>query len=146
MGTLANDTILEGAGLTLTQDCYINSVWAYISIRNLTDAEVPLDFGYASQELSITEINEFLDASPTSPTDVPAIEHAKRRVRLAGRMSESGNDLLLLNNGRMIKIKLGWIVPSGKALPQLWIKNKSGATLTTGAIVTHSAIYHGNWR
>ncbi len=145
LGTLADDTVVEGESLALTQDFYSVSTDINVSSRGVTGGEGPLQFGLASQELSVTEIKEYLDANPTSQTDVPAIEHSKRRVRIIGTIPAVATEEVY-NDGRTVRVRTGWIVPAGKSIAQFWVRNRSGATLTTGAIILTQEVHHGNWR
>ncbi len=148
LGTLADDTVILGSQLTLTQDLYYKSCDVEISIRNQVPGEGPIVVGLADPELSVVEIEEAVDAVPTSQHDFPAIEHAKRPVRVIGSFPSITADELLSQGRYRKRVRLGMNVPAGKPLPTFFAYNRSGAALadTNGAIVMINAKHYGTWK
>ena len=145
LSTLADDTIIQQSdSITLIQDFFVLSADTEWTMRGHTAGEGPLDVGFA-MGLTVSEINEKLDARPTSKFDVPAIEHARRRVRVAGAFAGLNTEEVL-NDGKKIRTKLGWLIPAGQALPSPWCRNRSGGTLTTGTVILPYTKYYGYWR
>ncbi len=144
LGTSLNDAILMLAAQTLLQDFHIYGVKLICTIDGLTQNEGPIEVGWADSELIGAEILEKLDASPTSQTDIPAVEHARRRVRKLGQFS--GNPSEKLADGVAIWSKMWVPVNDGQALIDVWVVNRSGAQLTTGAVVNFSGYIVGRWK
>ncbi len=144
--TLADETVLStpviGAGLG--EDLYIMSVEALWAIRGVTPTEGPISVGWAHSDLSVTEVNEALVAEVTDPDDIIAAERAKRPVRRSGIFPIIlANEAL--NDGRLLKTKLKFTIGNDFNL-NFWVKNLSGAALTTGAAVEVTGTIFGNWR
>ncbi len=144
LGTLANDGVSTSALQTLTQDFDIYGVRASVTITGATQGEGPIETGWCQSELTGTQIVANRDASPTSQWDVLANEQSKRKVRVFG--SSSGNPSDSLNDGKMIWKKMFLRIPSGKALCDLWIINRSGAALTTGQVIHMQGHVVGAWK
>lgn len=147
LGTLADDTIVKADGPTLTQDFDVISTEVSFAIREGTAGQGPLEVGLAQSDLTVAEILECLVAEPTSQTDVPAIEHTKRKVRLYGAYRDIGDAQgNLLNDGRPIRKKMFVPVNDGQGMPAVWARNRSGAPLTTGAILECQITSFGYWK
>lgn len=140
-----NTVILSGDSPTLTQDMWVNAIDVYGEIRNMTPGEGPIEYGFADSTLTVAEILEHLDAQPTGPQDIPAVEHARRRVRSFGVIRGNIEDDLV-GNGNKRRVKIKWLVPAGQQLPLFWARNRSGAALTTGAIALAKYKVFGNWK
>ncbi len=145
LSTLADNGISTAAMQVLTQDYDIISADIICDITGLTEGDGPIEVGWAQSELTGAEILEYLDAAPTSQVDVPAIEHAKRRVRSLGSFSGSvGAESL--NDGKAIRSRMFIHVPDGEELADFWVVNRSGSPLTTGAEVHFQGKLFGNWK
>lgn len=145
LSTLASDAVKLSTAPTLSQDVLIHSLDQIISVRDLTPGEGPLEFGVADATLTVTEIAEALDASPAHANDVPAVEHAKRKVRTIGQFSGLAESETY-NDGRPRRVKLNWFVNAGQSFPVMWVRNRSGATLTTGSIVEMNNKFYATWK
>ncbi len=111
----------------ISADC----LWA---IRDLTAGEGPLQVGLAHSDYTASEIKEALEAGASfDPGDKVEQEQARRLVRRSGQFAGQVPQEII-NDGRPKRTKLGFMVSQGFNL-NLWVKNKSGATLTTGAVV-----------
>lgn len=144
LSTLADLTVKEASGLTLVQGVYVNSVDIIPALRDLTPGEGPIVVTLSDGPLTVTEIKECLEANPLFQGDVPATEHAKRRVRIVGQFSgELASEIM--NDGKFIRVPIRWHCPPAGSLPVLGAYNKSGGTLTTGAEVSAQIKYYCNW-
>ncbi len=113
------------------------------SIDDATPLEGPLHVGLNSSDLSVTEIIEKLDAQPTSQSDRIAIERSRRPVRNTGSFAvQTANETL--NDGKPIRTPCKWIADTGLEA-QIWVRNKSGATLTTGSVVRVTGTLFCRW-
>ncbi len=149
LSTLADDTVISGSALTLTQDfhwksCDVES----LGVRNQTPGEGPVLIGIAAPELTVVEIEESIDAVPTSQYDYPAVEHARRPVRVIGMFPSITADENLSQGEYRKRQRLGRVlrIPAGKELPQIFAYNRSGGPLTTGGVVLASLKHYGTWQ
>ncbi len=145
LSNIAAGAISTAAGPTLTQDFEVISTDMLVSYEDHTAGEGPIEFGLAQAELSGTEIQEAVDAQPTSESDIPAIEHARRKVRTYGYLS-GAQISEVANDGKHIRKKMYVNVPAGKAMPDLWVINRSISLFTTGTVVKAHIKYYGFWK
>ncbi len=144
LGTVADGVaVLANLIQSLTEDIWIHSVDLTWALRGLTDGEVPIQVGISQGDLTVTEIVEAVTAAPTGPGDIIANEKARRPVRISGQFGDSGVDQTLAH-GEMIRTKARFLVSDGKAF-NAWALNRSGANLTTGAIVRVTGRLYGRW-
>ncbi len=101
------------------------------SVFNLTAGEGPINVGIATDDLTVAQIQEAINASPSSRSDYVAFEQASRPVRQAGVFSGLSTEETL-NEGRAVRTKLGIAVANNND-PVFYANNVSGAALTTGA-------------
>ncbi len=144
LSTLANDTVITAGAVTLNQDFDVISTDMTISIAGLTVGEGPIDVGLADSVYTVAEIREWIDASPTQQYGAEA-EQSKRRCRLFGTFSGASASETL-NDGKPIRKKMFIRGISGDGLADFWANNNSGATLTTGAVVSIQGTHWGRWK
>ncbi len=144
LATLANGIVLSddmtNFGVTKVYCISADLSW---SVDDQTVGEGPLVVGLNSGDLSVTEIAEKLDAKPVSQTDRIAMERSRRPVRNTGRFSGAAVGETL-NDGQPIRTPLKFILDTGIELA-LWVRNKSGATLTTGTVVRVTGTLYMRW-
>ncbi len=144
LSTLANDTVITAQALTLAQDFDVISTDMTITIAGLTAGEGPIDVGLADSVYSVAEIREWINAEPTREYGVAA-EQAKRRCRLFGTFS--GNETEeTLNDGLPIRKRMFIRGIAGQPIADIWANNNTGATLTTGAVVSFQGTHWGRWK
>ncbi len=146
LGTLADDTVILGSQLTLQQDISYKSCDVEISVRNQTPGEGPVLVGLAAPQLTIVEIEEAVDAVPVSQQDYPAIEHARRPVRVIGSFPSITADELLSQGQYRRRIRLPMTCLNDGFLPTFFAYNRSGGPLTTGGIILINAKHYGTWK
>ncbi len=147
LSTLGSATIIATPTVdNLKQDFDIVSTDLVCMIRDLTPGEGPLLFGLAEESYTVGELGEALDASPLSQYGT-AQERAGRKVRTYGAF-EGVDAEETVNDGRAIRRKmfLRAIGGASSAMAQVWIRNLSGATLTTGAILEIQGTHWGRWK
>ncbi len=135
-GTVANGAVATATVSDVVDDrVWFMSLHTTVGTRGFTAGEGPIVVGVAHSDYTAAEIEECLEAQAAwDSSDLVAREQARRKVRTIGTFPiVTANDVL--NDGRQMKIKLGWMAELGMTL-DFWIWNKSGATLTTGGIVT----------
>lgn len=150
--TLGSNTAIEATGITLAMDCKWISADVVATLDGGTELEDPVMFGIAAANLTVTQIKECLEASPTTKYNYPAVEHAARPVKILGAFLPSGAASVpskTLNGGRSVRARLSMIqviLPASDKLPQFFAWNRSGAALTTGGVVRFQAKHYVNWR
>lgn len=128
---------------TFAEDIYCLSMDYMADIREHTAAEGPLQLGVCHGDLTTTEVGECLDAELLDPSDIIARERARRPVRNLGFFHGKDTDENL-NNGIKKRQQLKFRVDNGHVL-EIWLRNKSGAQLTTGTIVHVVGTLYGRW-
>jgi len=144
LSTLADGTVLTTVLTALVQDFFAVSADVSVSFRGRTDTEGPLQFGFANSDLSLVEIGEALDASPSSESDIIARERIRRPVRRIGRVSPALADQSW-NDGNPKRVQLRFNLANSLEVNG-WVRNQSGANLTTGAIIEWQGTIYGYWR
>ncbi len=146
LATLADDTVLlvDALSSALGEDYKTISMDCLWSLSNATGGEGPIFVGASHSDLSIVEVKEALTAEVTDPDDIIAVEHARRPVRKAGVFPVLGADAAL-NDGRSVRTRLGWSIGDGHNL-SLFAMNRSGASLTTGALLKFQGTLYGHWQ
>ncbi len=146
LGTLANLIVVKATPPTMDQDILVHSVKLNAMLRGFTVGEGPLMIGVAQDILTVTEIKEALDASPSSQYDVPAVEQAGRKVRILG-IFDGVEVNERLNDGKAVTARLNWKIPDDQNLPSIWVMNMdSASSLTTGAVVQSQITYNCSWK
>ncbi len=145
LGALADNTVKNVAvGPAFAEDIRIKSVDCLWTLRDATPGEGPITVGFAHSDYSITEIAEALNVAFTSQGSKIEKEQASRLVRKVGTFPVLAADEVL-NNGVPIRTRLNWLINDGFELDAFAI-NRSGAIMTTGAIVTLPGTIYGTWK
>ncbi len=145
LSTLADNIVLtDGLTNAFLEDLFVIAVDSLWSIHGLTAGEVPIIFGFAHDDLNVTEIAEHLGAELIDPSDIITRERARRPVRKVGQFARGALTEQQLNNGLLERTRIKFMVGDGHTLAA-WVQNRSGATLTTGAIVEISGTLFGRW-
>lgn len=150
LSTLGGKTVIESADTkALAQAAWITSVDVAVGLDGMTDGEGPLLCIMSDAPLTVTEIKEALEAAPASQADIPAVEHARRRVRKVGVFDNSGVGAVLGRGGaggKPVRVKLGWEVANGGTLPIIGVYNLDTSALTTGGALESQLTFWGNWK
>ncbi len=126
------------------EDIFVLSIDITALLRDLTTGEVPIEVGFAHGDLSVTEIGEYLDAELTDPDDIIAKERASRPVRRIGTFGRVGTHLDL-NDGVPLRVPIKFSVGDTFQM-LLWVRNQSGAVLTTGSFLEGFGVLYGRWQ
>ena len=143
LSTLANATVLMGSLLDIADDVYLISADLVWSIFDQTPGEGPLNVGIASSNLSVTQVKEAIEASPTSRGDRIALEKSGRPVRQAGIFTGIA-DSESLNNGNEVRTKLRFRLDQAQTL-NTYVFNQSDSSLTTGTKMTVTGKLYARW-
>ncbi len=129
----------------LGEDIFVISIDHLTTIRNKTSGETPLIFGFCHSDLTVSEIAEALDAEVTDPDDLIARERAKRPVRKAGAFVSNLLTDEGVGDGLVQRQRIKFSVGDGHNV-SLWLRNMSGAALTTGATLGQLGTIYGRWQ
>ncbi len=143
LGTLADDTAVAGSLLDLADDVYLISADLTWSINGLTAGEGPTEVGISSNAMSVTNIIEAIDASPTSRGDRIALERTSRPVRQAGSLPGLTTNEVL-NDGRSVRTSLKFALDQAQIL-QVYAVNRSGGSRTTGGVLITTGKVYARW-
>ncbi len=134
--TLAARTLVSNVyAESVEERTYISSQVVTHSLSDLTlgTGIGPIMVGVAHSDYSAAEIEEFIENTGSwSEGDlVQSKEVGARRIRIIGifRMEQGVMDAVL-NNGKPIRTKLGWILTTGQTLDQ-WAYNLGSAPIAT---------------
>ncbi len=153
LSTLADDTVVV-SGLTssnLTEDFFVISTDLSVMVNGLTAGEgEPMTVGISHGDYSAGEIGEATDVELLGPADKIQQEQADRLVRKITTLRGDGLNTqvemkgLNRDGGPIIRTKWRFVIENGKT-PAIWIKNRSGAALTTGATLRWDGYIYGRW-
>ncbi len=144
LSTLANVTSISAATLALLQEFDVISTDLICSISGLTPGEGPIDVGLAHGLYTNIEVAEALDATPLSQYG-SEFERSNRKVRLYGSFSGEVAEETL-NDGEPIRKKMFLHGIPNVLLANIFARNRSGAALTTGAVVRIQGTHWGRWK
>ncbi len=145
LGALANDVAVEVTAIAaLEQDFDIVSTHLLMGLRENTINEGPIEVGFAASDYTVAEIVEALDASPLRNAGVE-MERSRRKVRSYGQF-RGGTEDEEINDGLTVKRKMFLRISSGQVTGSVFAVNRSGSTLTTGAIVEVAGVHWGRWK
>ncbi len=118
----ANTAILAGSTGVLQEKAYLTSVVLKWSLGNLTPVANagPIVCGVAHSDYSISEIEAWIENDAGwSQGDLTAQEIAKRKIRQVGvfETPDAITDQVVLNDGKHIHTKCGWMLFTGDGRP-----------------------------
>ncbi len=136
LGTLAGRTLTVGAfDETVSERTYISSLKAIWSLKDWTgiDEVGPLLVGIAHGDYSGPEIESFIEQTASwAESDLIGQEVGKRKIKIVGTFMTRSNatDSYVLNDGRPITTKLGWILTQQQTIA-VWAYNLGSAAIAT---------------
>ncbi len=136
LGTLAGRTLVSsGFDETVSERTYASSIVASWSLKEVTVVpnNGPLLVGVAHSDYGDSEIEQVIENTGSwDEGDLIAQEIAKRKIRIIGTFGQTGaaTSWDVLNTGKPIKTKLGWILTTGDNL-RLWAYNLGTAAFST---------------
>jgi len=128
LGTLNTRTAIKlNFASVVNERTFVSSIKATWSLSEFTNAvgRGPIEVGYAHSDYSATEILEYLTQTGSwNETDQVSQEISKRKIRRVGvfQMPEAGVAVttdVVLNDGKPITTKLGWILTQSQTVA-LW--------------------------
>ena len=144
LGTLANATALEVELLDNTQDIFVYSSNLTWSFANCTVGEGPRECVIGDGAYTVAQVIEAIAASPTSESDVIALERTKRKIRSIGQVAidDAGP---VMNDGKPVYRKLLMPIANDSAL-SAWCINRSDDPFTTGSSMEVIGTITGYWK
>ncbi len=135
LGTLLNATTIgDNIPDAVDERAFLLSTQMTITLRGLTPGEGPILVGLAHSDYTDPEIEQWIEnVGGWSEGDLVQQEVSKRKIRQIGMFDGVAAEEVL-NEGLSIKTTCKWILTQGQTL-KVWAHNRSGATLTTGAVV-----------
>ncbi len=136
LGTLAPTTLVGAAfDETVNERTFVSSIRATHSLSEFTPAadRGPILVGVAHSDYSDAEIEAVIENTGSwNEGNLVQQEVAKRKVRRIGifEIPDNATDAVVLNDGKPITTKLGWILVQGQGLRQ-WAYNMGTAALVT---------------
>ncbi len=140
LGTLAPRSLVAQVFDEVVQErTWISSLVASWSMTAFTPAtnDGPVLVGVAYSDYSPTEIEEFIEntGSWNEASLVQTREVGKRLIRVIGTFPTASGagvaaEIAVLNGGRKIRTKLGWMLTTGQIL-DLWAYNLGSSALAT---------------
>ncbi len=137
LGTLAPKVVTGSQiGDTVVDRTFVSSLVGTYSLSEFSNnaGDGPITVGIAHGDYSVAEIEAFIEnADSWNEGDLIAQEIAKRKIRIVGTFDKGDLgvvDTYVLNDGKPIKTKLGWILNSGATL-SFWAYNQGSGALDT---------------
>ncbi len=115
----------------MTHDCRLISIRGCVAVAVLTEGDGPLLFGLAPSDLTLAEIEAYLEnAGPLTPSDITSREVASRGkyIRILGIAQSSQHPAIYLDDKSLSGLKI-----SEDAGGYTFFVYNVGAALTTGA-------------
>lgn len=135
LGTLAGDAaVVQGFNDSVEERSLVSSLVATYSLEAMTPGEGigPIMVCVAHSDYSAAEIEQWIENSASwKEGDLVQQEIANRKIRRIGQFDDvSADSISVLNDGKMIKTKLNWILTTGQTL-DLVAYNLGDAALAT---------------
>ncbi len=131
---ITKDVIANDFDAVVDQDTFMVSSDLVWGTEGATAGDGPMVVGLAHNDYTAAEIEEFIEASASWDSgDKIANERRKRKIRIVGIFPLAAADEVL-NDGRPLKTKLGFVVEIGNTL-KVWAYNPSTGTIATGVVV-----------
>lgn len=144
LGTLGSNTaVLDLMSETVNERTYVSSVDVIHALHGLTPAagDGPILVGFAHGNYQLAELEEWIEQTQSwNEGDVVGTREIGRRlIKRVGIFPSAvgdGNGNAVLNDGKPIKTKLGWILTQGQTIA-FWAYNTGGSSLATTSPVYH---------
>ncbi len=144
LGALATKDLIAGPFAGVVEErTFVSSVVATWAIKDLAIVadDGPIIVGIAHGDYTAVEIEEFLENSGSwTEGNLVQQEVAKRKVRVVGTFravaaAAEATQTYVLNEGRPIRTKCGWILTTGQTI-DAWAYNAGSDAITTGSKVS----------
>ncbi len=150
LSTLGSNAAIVGTvASSVIERTLVSSLVANWSLKDLTKvvSDGPVLVGVAHSDYSAAEIEEWIEnTGGWNEGDLIAQEIAKRKIRIVGVFAAIGagdTDTAVLQDGKMVKTILNWILTTGQTL-DIWAYN-AGASGLTGTAQLHTFGHANLW-
>ncbi len=136
LSTLATVTLL-GADLVPAADEAYRAISLDVAVAAdaIVGGDGPVAVGIAHGDYTNAEIEEWIEATTSiSRGDQLVLEKARRKCRLIGELTAVNG---AIGDGRRLRVKMGWAIPTGDTL-KVWAYNYGSGPMTTGTRVSVS--------
>lgn len=136
--TLAAQTLVgTDVADSVTERCWMSSVVLRWSLEKMTAGQDigPLMVGVAHSDYTDAEIEAWVENQASwEEADQIGQEVGRRKIRKVGifQTPQAVEDAVVLNNGKPIRTKCGWILTTGQTL-RVWVYNMGQAAVATTA-------------
>ncbi len=152
VGALADGVVVDTSviGTNFTEDIFVVSTDLSATLTGLTaDQGIPSEVILSHGDYTVGEVAEALDVALTGPGSKIEEERSRRLIRKVGVLNQptpDGTELAMIGKygSRIIRTKVKFTIQNDKAL-RIGLKNRSGATLTTGSLLRFSGYIYGRW-
>ncbi len=139
----AQDLISDVITGTADDGMWLVSADLTVALENNTPGEGPYVVGLSKADYTSAEVEEWFESNASwDRSDMIANEQAKRKCRMIGTFPGLLGEEVL-NDGKPIRVKLGWKVEPGEVGIRYWVFNDSAQTLTTGTLVKFQGFVYG---
>ncbi len=142
LGTLATRTLVAQVfDESVEEKTYLSSVRATWTMSKFSPAVGigPIMVGLAHSDYSAAEIEQFIENTGSwKQGDLINQEIGQRRIRVVGIFDtpDDAGDSVVLNDGKPIRTKLGWMLTTGQSVDQ-WAYNLGSAAVATTDLAIH---------
>lgn len=148
LGALVDGVIVKAnvhTGL-FAEDFFAISADLQVSVRDITVGEgFPASWGLNHSDYNVGEVAEHIDVSLLGRGSKIEQERLRRLVRNGGQFEfNSASRIGFIPMGPSRRIPLRFMIQEGFAL-EIWHRNRSGATMTTGAQLEWHGTVYGRW-
>ena len=136
MGAIVDDAF-AGQNLqdVVSEKTWISSVKSIYGLQDYTVGEGPAAVYVAHSDYTDAEVAEYINSVDSWDTgNLIAREQAGRKIRLIGAFTLKDQGEEVLNDGKPIHTKCGWMLESGDTLQYGLFA--SGGAITTGALLS----------
>ncbi len=147
LSTLADQLVLKANVHTgvFSEDFFCISADLQVMVRGLTSGQgEPSSWGVNHSDYTAVEVAEHLAVSLLGRGSKIEQERLRRLVRNGAQMIHLTAEDELIPLDRSHRVKCKFMIQEGFAL-EIWIQNRSGAALTTGAILEWNGTIYGRW-
>jgi len=143
----ANTGVKKGLTTVVDDATWVSSVKALWSITGFTptNGAGPIIVGIAHSDYTLAEIEEWIENTGAwNAGDLRSKEIAQRKIRQVGVFSlpETSNQHTVLNDGRPLTTKCGWVIQEDQSLA-LWFYNAGSVAVAT-TVPTVTTMGHAN--
>ncbi len=145
-GESVNKTDMDSV---VNERTYVSSMKAVWGLSNFTPVAScgPIVVGIAHSDYTATEITEWINQSGSwNETNLVGQEIGRRKIRIVGTFDtpDAATDSVVLNDGKPISTKLGWILNQGQTLA-VFVFNTGTASVATTTPTVHTDGHANLW-